>query len=216
MPRLLGLCTALAAILLVATPARADVSWDFIATSIDRDCPSCCPSCPPPHVPMVVATLTVSDAAFLRGSLSYSYVGNHNTGEITSIGDTDFYFNYFFYFPLPIDPINFFVNGGAVELSFSSNGEISGSIFDSTPMSDIRMVIYDSNVDDAFFGEDGGDIAVCGQSGSQTCLVDGYWQLTSALPQRIPEPSPLSILLGAITGLGIMRQRAVLARLRSA
>jgi hypothetical protein len=220
MPRLLGLCSALAAILLVAIPARADVSWDFIVTAATD---LGCPSCPVDPLPAIGGVLTVSDAAFLRGSVSYSHFHFNDDPDDNFFvtGDTDFSLGLSGSFiSLPLLPPGVYPGFGepaiaSIELSFSSDGKISGDIFSiwvSGGTNDVTMSIENSIVTDAIWGSDGGALG-CGTS---RCLIDGYWQLTSPLPQRIPEPSGLAILVGAITSLGIMRRRAVLARLCSA
>jgi hypothetical protein len=86
MPRLFSLCSVLAVVLLVAIPARADVSWEFIITAaIDLGGPCCGPE----PLPALGGGLIVSDAAFLRGSVSYSWMIDSNL-DLSAAGDTDF------------------------------------------------------------------------------------------------------------------------------
>jgi hypothetical protein len=206
MPRLLGLWSALAAMLLAAIPARADVSWGFIVTSTVN---LGCPSCPPPSLPVTGGFLTVSDAAFLRGSLSYSHVVlEPDEPNVVITGDTDFQLSLGSDTELPISPLRLGSGNGLVGLSFSSNGEISGHIENAISSGGLSMDISSGGIVAHSFLHSDGWIPGCGDF--TQCFIDGYWQLTSSLPQRIPEPSPLSILLCAITGLGIMRWRAVL------
>jgi hypothetical protein len=210
MPRLLNLFSALVLTLLVVTPARA-VSWDLIVTSAVR---SSCPDCPfTPLIPLG-GQLTVSDELFLRGDLFFSHTGSFGTSDpATIIGDTDFsgiLFNVGFDMLSVIPSLTHEV---FVDLSFSENGGLSGSIYISTVHDTIRMSMSDSVI---IVAEIGSDISSNGCGGSAVCMIEGYWQLTSALPQRIPEPSALGILAGAITVLGILRRRDVLASLRPA
>jgi hypothetical protein len=214
MPRLLGLCSALAAILLVAIPARADVSWDFIVTAAATPDGSVDP------LSVGGGGLTVSGAAFLRGSVSYSYFVDSN-GDLFVTGDTDFSLDLPSIIGEPLFSPGVYPGFqstvfASIDLSFSSDGKISGDII-STWVSggtrDVAMSIENSVVTHARWGSDGG-VPGCGM---RPCsLIDGYWQLTNPLPQRIPEPSPLSILLGAITVLGLLRRHAILTRLRTA
>ena len=217
MPRLLGLCSALVLTLLVVTPARADVSWDFILTAATS---LSCPGCPLDPLPAIGGGLTVSDAAFLRGSVSYSHFADGN-GDLFVTGDTDFSLGLsgqlvgWPLLPPGVHPGFLSPASASIDLSFSSDGKISGGITSSWVSGgtyDVTMSIEDSIVTDARWGSDFGSLG-CGR---HQCLIEGYWQLTSPLPQRIPEPSGLVILLGAITGLGIMRRRAVLMRLCTA
>jgi hypothetical protein len=205
--------------LLAAIPARADVSWDFTVTAAtDLSCPG---GCAPGHpLPVIGGSLTVSDAAFLRGNVSYSYFDDPFTAELFVTGDIDFRLDLTGQIGWPSFAPGVYPNflnpaNASIDLLFSSDGKISGGITSfwiSGGTNDVIMNIGNSVVTDSRWSSDDW-VPGCGRS---QCLIDGYWQLTSPLPQRIPEPSGLGILLGAIAGLGIMRRRAVLARLCSA
>ena len=201
MSRMLGLL--LVAALLTSASARADVSWNLVATSaVDSTS-----GMPLPLSSTTIGGLTVSDAIFLRGGLSSSYTGDFlSTGEITFIGDTDFNLNLGNY-PAPMSGPSTFYMGDFIELVFSLNGEITGTINNNTISNDFYMEMF-NNIASGIFNNDGPFI--CG-GGMTNCMVDGYWQLTSALPLQVPEPSGLAILVGAIAILGMLRRRSVLA-----
>lgn len=203
-----AICAALVLVLLAAwaSPGRADVSWDFIVTSaVNLSCPGCALF----PVPATGGSLTVSDAAFLRGSVSYSYNVDIDLndpslfdGHVT--GDTDFSLTVgaFGLLPLPAG-VGFSVgqwgNHASVNLSFSQNGTLNGSIAGDTNFDNIIMSIMGGAVIDAFMAS---DLAVPGCGDFAACRVNGYWQLASTLP--MPEPSSLGILLAAISVLGML------------
>jgi hypothetical protein len=107
-------------------------------------------------LPTLGGELTVSDDLFLMGNLSYSYtgyVGDLRPPEI--IGDTDFNLQLSSADPLPFNVLSNLFHNGLVELSFSREGEISGSIYINTWHDYITMSINDSTVIDAEKGSDG-------------------------------------------------------------
>ena len=77
--------------LLAAAPAQADVSWKLVATATANDDGTGNPSPNPyaPPLPATVGSLTVSDALFAKGSLSYQ--ANYFEGEwLVLSGDKNF------------------------------------------------------------------------------------------------------------------------------
>lgn len=206
MMRRLRLSILIIMIFSMETAAHANVSWDFIVTSSVN---SLCPGCPPQFpLPAFGGSLIMSDAAFFRGGLSYFYEADRHTDTIVAVGDTDFSLS-LGTFDLPLDPgllslpgITDLLSIGGVGLGASSAGKLSGHISINTFIDNIEMDISDSIVTGANWASDN---AVPGCDTFTQCEIDGYWQLTSPLPVRVPEPSGVSILLlwGTIAVLGL-------------
>jgi hypothetical protein len=193
-----------------AAAARADVSWLFIVTeATDLRCPTCHPF----PVPVDGGALTMTDAAFFRGGVSYFYESDRDTETINAFGDTDFNLH-LGVFPLPLDPS--WLSGsteslfnGQVNIGVSRDGKLSGSVLHNTSIDNIDMGIDNGIVTDARWASDSG-IPGCGDF--TQCVVSGYWQLTSALPTRVPEPSTTGILAAGIAIFGLLRWRRPFAR----
>jgi hypothetical protein len=187
---------------LIASPARADVSWDFTVTEAATWVGAVDPAS------VGSGILTVSDAAFLRGSVSYGYSIDPFNEDLHVTGDTDFFLGLPGQLAWPsFDPGVYPVAGGgraSISLIFALDGEISGNITGTWTAGgtiEVYMNIQNSVVTDASWGSDGG-VPGCG---AHACsLIAGYWQLTSPLPEQVsapvPEPGTL-VLLGGMLGL---------------
>lgn len=199
----------------LGTAAKAAVSWDFIITAaINTLCPEC-----PATVPTRGGSLTVSDEAFLRGSLFYSYYvedppfpdSDSELPRAVVTGDNNFSLAMGIDILLPINPSvigwNNFGDVGSIDLSFSLEGGISGSIFEKNQFADISMIIADGAVTQARWGS---DWFVPGCAPHVQCIIDGYWQLTTPLP--IPEPPSVGILAGAVAMLGLLKRQTTTRR----
>jgi hypothetical protein len=207
--RVRAILAALVTMLLMASPVRADVSWNFIVTaSTDLGCPSC----PPPPLPSTGGgSLTVSNAAFLRGSLEYSYVIVFNPDQTIGADiarDADFHLMMGSEPRLPTIPqVNYSENSlnerGMIDVSFSADGTLNGIIGIHSTQGNVDMDIINSVFTDTYWDSDG---FVPGCGGFTQCRISGYWELTSALPQAVSEPSSLTLLLSGIIALGMRRR----------
>ncbi len=108
---------------------------------------------PPPPLPLVGGSLTISDAAFFRGFLFYLYETDLNAETIVEFGNTDFRLRLGF-FDMPVDPALYgTIFQGSIGFVVSPSGELTGAIFNHTNVDTIRMVINNSLVTDAFGGQ---------------------------------------------------------------
>jgi hypothetical protein len=151
MTRRLSFAFATIAILLTGGASQADVSWNFIVT--DATNLACAPSCSTtPPLPAIGGSLTMSDAAFFRGNISYFYEANYNTNTIDNFGDTDFELD-LMSVEMPLDSsilaipdITGFLFNGRVGMSVSKSGVLSGGITTDTTASfqrfGLRMIPF--------------------------------------------------------------------------
>jgi hypothetical protein len=205
------LATAVASIMTIAAPAKADVSWEFITTSAT---PLCCSS--PSQDFILSSVLTVSDEAFLRGGVHYSYTGGSidPSDLVQEFGDKDFRFTLSITsFPLGSAPATLYGYGEA-NFSFSKNGKLSGGVTNRDWQEWFDMTIEDNKVTGATLFSD---------YVWTPYEIDGYWKLVHAnhpLPKQpkdkaqladataIPEPGTLSILLASLGVLLYVRRRS--------
>lgn len=187
---------------MMISSARGDVVWLFTETSVSPVAGSPA-SVGPALTP--AASLTVSDAAFLRGNISFAETCLVPFGLCTDAGDTDFRLVISDNARLNLPPVPpFIAHPSAVTLNFDSDGNLSGSLSDQTTTEFFTMGIND----DIATGRAGSDArALACISGA--CTYSGYWTLVTPLP--VPEPATLVIFGTALAALGLIRRRKAVA-----
>jgi hypothetical protein len=208
----LKILTAAMLSLAIVSPALADVTWDFFETSLIGS------QAASPTFPAQLASLTVSDADFLKGNVTYSYINNcpgagcsPPTPTFVISGDTDFVFSTgladFSGLNLPLSPINTtnsngnadFFFFGSIGFNFDAAGNIvSGGIGDRTDDSVLAMTVTD-NLAQGTAASDSDSLGCHGTG----CTYTGYWTLVTP----VPEPSSIALFAAAIGVLGFFRRR---------
>jgi hypothetical protein len=191
---------AVALSILIVSPARAYVIWDFTETSLyyrDGITPI------PGFTPHVTGSLTVPDADFHSGSISYSYRNHylpppnypHCAHEVTGSDEFTLMLGPGAYLPTsPTSCNNYY---GYLNLSFDAAGNISGYINIENYTADTIFGITDNFVTRAWAAT---DIGICPNT---QCIFNGYWTLMT--PSAIPEPSSLALFLSFLSMIGLIR-----------
>ena len=166
--------------LFASTEAPADVTWHFIATSVDKPCFECGPIS---ILPATVGYLTVSDDTFLSGELSYSYLkGDDPFVPPQESGETNFSLFLGGTLNMPhVDRGSSEPHAHNVALTFSLDGIISGLITTATPHDWITMTVADGSVTRAKVDT---DYIAAGCGFFTQCYVDGFWQLMTEIPSQ--------------------------------
>ncbi len=159
--------------------------------------------------PFVIGTLSISDDIFFSGNLNYSYKSNPACFEcITQIGTLDGWSmalgSRYLIFPEPSPNLNPDLQGN-VSLTFDSSGDISGTIFQSTPDVTLRMTIDNNSA----LGSAAADYTIFGCSFDARCDYTGSWSLAPGdpVPLTASISEPNIILPFILASLFLLRRK---------
>ena len=181
-----------------ATPAAATVTWDFLETSLTFGVNPGGPPVPG-FTPHVAGSLTMSDADFLKGGITYSATRNFplEPPSYTIVGDTDFSFDVagpLDSLPIPTNSNNFFETN-SISIATTPSGIITGGVTLSNTFDFDNMNISNNFATGLIETDD----ETLGCPDTQ-CNFAGVWSL-------VPEPGSIAVLTTAIGLLGLLGTR---------
>jgi PEP-CTERM motif len=198
---------AIAGALMASPAARADVAYKFVVTNES-------PTLAALPAGIFAPTLTVTNAAFMSGTMDYSFTGgaNKECNHGTTPGA----------YPCTVTGSGFvsLVNQNLLtgndqtdvgyviaDIAFQPDGDLSGSLSASAFDNEDYSLSDSNGVWTGYFDTEAH--SQCGLGiGGHTCTYTGYWAGPPYTGQReVPEPSAAILLASGLLGLGWVSRR---------